>query len=528
MVIKYEEKASPFGAYHLGTNLPVQAAVHSSISNAISWGAPVIEINRSAENVTNITRQIMNELGKANDVEYTWHIPPAVQEAGDFGFPREDMTKLAKSSMRAALEACSDVNAKVITFHPVQPQNEFAARLPKNEVFIYDELRKQANKEYIPEGENKQEWVKMHDDAMRADLRSKYEQALENQKALERAGDMAKNLINNPSDPDKMKDFFMSVFTQRGMPVPATDMLVAQDMYSRMMRREELQREDKEFIMNTANRMISTSIEAQRLNNEMTLKQLKPFVAGDKRIIVDAETKLRDTSVRNIAEMAGENYENYWKKGKQIKFGIENLDARRELFATPKELDEFFSALFSEIDKRKKVPMSVAHEMIGRTFDASHAHNLKNMEINGLDFDPEGLKDPKTGKFLSPEEAVIKARAGGAKIVHVHASDMIGDIDGHWPVGEGEVDYQKVSEALKDVGFKERVIHELSPVGGEELAGVLYNSSLNYMRSSLYKVGDIPTSSMWGPSYMAASFVDPAFITPKEKRTFYDSWVNLF
>ena len=85
-----------------------------------------------------------------------------------------------------------------------------------------------------------------------------------------------------------------------------------------------------------------------------------------------------------------------------------------------------------------------------------------NMDNLGVCLDVGHAKTTKKlDEFLS-----ISAQAEDVKIIHMHASDNMGDRDLHLPLGEGTVDWKKVLTGINNNGYTGFVVFELYTLEG--------------------------------------------------------------
>jgi hypothetical protein len=164
--------------------------------------------------------------------------------------------------------------------------------------------------------------------------------------------------------------------------------------------------------------------------------------------------------------------------------------------------------IVDKLVKERGFSKAAAENFVGYTFDFGHAITTKNLEVDG--------------KRYSPSEFVEKL--GGGQVKHVHATDAIGAIDAHLPLGHGELtkeEFEKVAKAVDKSGLT--AIHELGQAGIPQL----YHESIRWYEPGLYQVGGVPTVNFWGPTYLSAAMTDPITFQ-KEGGYFYESFVDLF
>jgi sugar phosphate isomerase/epimerase len=81
---------------------------------------------------------------------------------------------------------------------------------------------------------------------------------------------------------------------------------------------------------------------------------------------------------------------------------------------------------------------------LGMCLDVAHANTTQKLD-----------------EFLS-----ITAQAEDVKIIHMHASDNLGEQDLHLPLGEGNLDWKKVIRGMTDNGYEGIVVLELYSLEG--------------------------------------------------------------
>jgi sugar phosphate isomerase/epimerase len=127
----------------------------------------------------------------------------------------------------------------------------------------------------------------------------------------------------------------------------------------------------------------------------------------------DAEWKQNISSIKYIVKVA---------EDQGLTVALENLPGKYWfLMSTPEEFERFYTE--SGLD-------------VGIVFDVAHAHLEKLTE-----------------QFLQklPE-----------KITHIHVSDNLGEIDNHFGIGYGNIDYPKLAETVKRIGYSGKLVIESS------------------------------------------------------------------
>ncbi len=97
-----------------------------------------------------------------------------------------------------------------------------------------------------------------------------------------------------------------------------------------------------------------------------------------------------------------------------------------------------------------------------------------NMDNLGICLDIAHTNTTKTlDEFLG-----IKAKAGDMDIIHIHVSDNFGAEDLHLPLGEGNLDWDRVFKGIDDYGYEGLMVMELYSIEG----GI---ASLDFIRKVL-------------------------------------------
>jgi sugar phosphate isomerase/epimerase len=127
----------------------------------------------------------------------------------------------------------------------------------------------------------------------------------------------------------------------------------------------------------------------------------------------NADWKQNIESIKQLTEIANSH---------GLNVAVENLPGKYWfLMSTPEEFLRFYSE--SGLD-------------IGIVFDIAHAH-LENLTEMFLEKVPQ-------------------------KIVHIHVSDNFGEVDNHFGIGHGNINYSKFAETLKKIGYDGKLVIESS------------------------------------------------------------------
>ncbi len=493
-----------FGSYRIGVNLPVgQAPVWEKVARAARWGAPVVEINDQVERMGNKALHVLKELAQVNELKYTMHIPPSAEQSGELALPDERSNKFAREVFTQALKAAAKVGAKHITFHPTHQ----VPRPQKDTVYIYNELTKSVGAQRVPPGfeDKKDEFIKMLNESQKAELDTRINRLksdLSLLKGLEQTAEIIEK--RGVSTKDALDLALLTHEANRTgsmigvRPPDIGEWAVIQEKVKRF---EKLTPQEEKFVQDFAKR-VRQQVKNYKTSIENSLKQIEMF--KDKDVIKNGIEVMRDNIAKNIAALPKDVLQQAMSKG--VSIGIENLPGQF-LFSTPEELKDVRKRIVDNLVK-KGFSRSAAENFVGFTFDFAHAITAKHFEAGGK-------------KYSVPE---FVQELGPGEVKHIHAVDAIGTIDAHLPLGHGELtkeEIEKVEQAVKKSGLT--AVHELGPAGIPQL----YHESLRFYEGGMYSVGEVPTSSLWGPTYLAASMVDPITMQ-KEGGYFYDSFVDLF
>jgi len=495
-----------FGGYRLGSNIPVgKGAVWENVARVSRWGAPVIELNTNAERLGSQAIEAIKQQGKANNLVYTWHIPPNREESGELALPNSpQQNEFARAIMARAIRAAAEVGARHITFHPTHS----VPRVEKDKVYVYDAKEKQVSVQKIIPGTTREETIQILNESTKSQLRTQINR-IDSQRRLVQDMERTAKLIMkegvNEMNSLQMVGFVGQITNYSGMlglqPENATEWIRIQN---KVARNEQLTSHEKKVIEDYAKKVVQQLGDYEKLF-ESQLKQLKPFEGKD--LILNGEEVMRQTVADNIAKVDKEALRLAVKKG--ITLGFENLPGNI-MFSTPEELNDVRKRTIEALVKNKVMSREEAEKLIGFTFDTAHANTTKYFEINGR-------------KYASPSE-FLKALKG--PVFHVHAVDSVGIVDSHLPLGQGEItkdEIDKIREALEKSGFKGTAIHELGP----SQLPVLYGSSVEWFEEGNYMIGGQPTTTFWGPSYLSAAMTEPLMLQ-KDRGYFHESFADIF
>ena|GEM_PF-3592416 len=496
------------GGYRLGTNLPMQGAVWENVARASRWGAPVIEINTAAETLGTNALHVIKEMAQANDLTYTWHIPPDPRQSGELALPDEQQNSFARDVFMQAIKASLAVGAKHITFHPSLQ----AGRPTKDAVWVYSVQEKKAGAVKVPEGMTRDEAIRMYDESAKAELSININQINSQLSLVKPLGEVALAVEKYGINREKviaMKDIVDAINTTSStIRFYPPDVNKWNNIKKKVDSGEQLSSEEEGYV-----RAWSKTVK-QQVNNYLTsfennLKQLKPF-AGKDHLMLDGEEFLKQNVADNFGKMVDSNkklFDNAMSEGLSI--GIENLPGH-QLFSTPDEMNDIRRRIVEKLVE-KGFERSKAENFVGFTFDLSHANTIKYMDINGKRY-------ASAGEFPDKLKGPIK---------HVHLSDTVGTFDSHLPLGQGELveqEFAKMKEALKKSGFKGTSVHEL---GGSQTPA-LYQATMAFVEPGLYSIGEVPSTSQWGPSYLMAAMTDPIVFSSKETGYFHETFGEIF
>lgn len=499
------------GGYRLGTNLPMQGAVWENVARASRWGAPVIEVNTRAELLGSNALQVMKEMAKANDLTYTWHIPPNADESGELALIDDASNHFARKVFIQAMKASLNIGAKHITFHPTLK----AGREPDNGIWIYDEINKQAKLVRKPiESMSRDEAIANYDKSQKNELTMQFNQLQSNISVINKLGDITEAIEKYGVDKTKMTAvkgiIEMLNSTSSTVKLSPPDIDKWQLINDKVTRGEVLNIEEEAYIRAFA-KSTSNQVGNWKFKLDNEAKQLKPYVDKE-HLISDGINALMKNVADNFGKMVDDDrkvFEEAMRKGMSI--GIENLPAF-QLFSTPEEMNAIRKMVVDKLVE-KNFDRKLAEDFVGFTFDISHANMLKYLEIGGKRY-----AGPKVEEFPDKLKGPIK---------HVHAQDNTGFWDGHLPLGQGEIakeGFEKIKEALKRSGFKGTAIHEL---GGSQIPA-LYQATMAFVEPGMYSIGEMPTSSQWGPSYLEASMTDPLVFSSQERGYFNETFGEIF
>ncbi|MFA5406543.1 MAG: TIM barrel protein [Candidatus Nanoarchaeia archaeon] len=498
-----------FGGYRIGSNIPIgQGAPWENVARVSRWGAPVIELNTSAEKLGSVARNVIKEQAKANNLVYTWHVPPDQREHGEWAAPNDPkQNEFARQVMTETIKAAKDTEARHITFHPT-----FAPRPAEGTMYTYDARTKQVGGHRLIGDLSKEDNIRLLDERARAEINTQLNRLESQHKMVSDMEETAKTVRELGVSDSVAWDMAYLVGESAVMSsaVGLQPESLSRGEWTRIQekaaRRQSLNDDEKQAVKQFSEKVLHQVGDYKRLFNSQ-IAELKPMTKITGPIISDGEVAMRQNVADNLAAMPKEALKMAVNNG--ISLGMENLP-KDFLFGTPQELNDTRERAVKALVDSKKLSKAEAEQLIGFTFDFGHANTTKYLDIDGV-------------KFAGPAEFIDQLKG---PIKHVHATDSFGVVDGHLPLGQGEVtkqEFDKIKEALKRSGFKGTAIHEL----GASQSGALYQATMQFAEPGDYMVNGSSTSSVWGPSYVEAGMTDP-FMLEKDKGYFYESFADVF
>ncbi len=494
-----------FGGYRVGSNIPFgKGPAWEQVARVSRWGAPVIELNTNANTLGKQGLEAIKQQAKANNLVYTWHVPPNAKESGEFAIPNQpNQNEFARNVMAQAIRSAAEVGAKHITFHATS-----APRPEKGQLYVYNAQTKQVGVQQVIPNSSPEETVKLLNESAKAQFRTNLNQ-LESQQKLVNNLERTARVISKKGVDDmnsmQMLGLVGQVSRYSGMvglqPDNYAEWMRIQD---KAVRQVPLTSSEKKIVKEYAGRVLNQLGDYKQMFDNQ-LKQLKPYEGKD--LVLDGNEFMRQNVADNIAKIDKDALRLAVEKG--ITLGVENLPAHM-LFNTPHELNDLRERTIKALVDSKKMTKEEAERFFGFTFDIAHANTVKYIDIAGKN-------------FASPAEFVKQLKG---PVMHVHATDSFGDVDGHLPLGQGELtkdEFERLKEALRNSGFKGTAIHEL---GASQLP-VLYGSSMEWVEGNNYFSNGQPIMSSWGPSYLSAAMTDPLMLG-KDRGYFYESFADVF
>jgi len=497
-----------FGGYRLGSNIPVnKGAVWENVARVARWGAPVIELNTNAERLGTSALKAIKEIAQANDIVYTWHVPPNADESGEFAVPNDPRTnEFARRVMERAINAAAEVGAKHITFHPTHQ----ARRLPEDQLYVYDARTNQVSTQKVIEDLNKEEMIKLLNDSAKAELRTKVNNFKSQRdmvnnmdktiKLMEREGVNDANAMMLAGIVGTVSRFSQMVGLQ------PENYSAWQRIQNKLLNNQAITGDEKQIIKNYTERVSGQLGDYKELFSAQEA-QLKPMLKKP-NLVEDGEAFMRQNVANNIAQLRKEDLQKAVSNG--ISLGFENLPAQI-LFSTPQELNDLRDRTVKALVNSGKVTKAQAENLVGFTFDFGHANTTKYIELAGKE-------------FASPSEFIEQLKG---PVKHVHATDSAGIVDSHLPLGMGEVtkdEFEKIKKALARSGFKGTAVHELAGSG----VPALYGLTMEFVEDSNYFVGGQPTASFWGPSYISEGVMTDPLMLEKDRGYFYETFADIY
>lgn len=499
-----------FGGYRIGTNIPFQkGAVWENVARASRWGAPVIELNTDAHRLGQQGLDAIKQQAKANDLVYTWHIPPSAQQSGELAVPNDPkQNEFARLTMQQAIKSALDVEARHITFHGTLS----AGRPAPDQLYVYDEQQKQVGMQRLIEGMNREDMIKMLDESKKAQVRTQMNSMKSQQELINGMIETSEAIEKGIDEKKAAHMAYLVVEASRYGQIARVQpehLPTWSRIQEKAIRNQPLNAQEMSIVKDYSSK-VKEQVKDYQTQINASMQQLKPLTEKE-HLVRDGEAFMIDNAAKNVAQAVSTLDPQVLDRAikNKMSLGFENLPGN-QLFSTPQELNQLRDSTIKHLVSMGKVSKKQAEQLIGFTFDFAHANTTKYFEINGK-------------KFASPSEFVDQLKG---PVRHVHATDSFGAVDGHLPLGQGEMtreEFAKIEESLKRNGFRGTTIHEL---GGAELP-VLYGSSMEWVEGGGYMVGNTPTSSMWGPSYMAASMTDPLMME-RDKGYFYESFADIY
>ena len=422
-----------FGGYRIGTNIPFQkGAVWENVARASRWGAPVIELNTDAHRLGKQGLQAIKQQAQANDLIYTWHIPPNAQQSGEFAVPNHpEQNELARHTMQQAIKSALEVEAKHITFHGTLS----AGRPAPDQLYVYDERQKQVGMQRLIEGMNREDMVKMLDESAKAQVRTQLNR-MESQKAIidsmKETSERIEKLGVDDNRAAKMA-YLVAEATRYGqvVGVQPEHLPTWSRIQEKVLRNQSLSADEKKVVKQYSIRLKNQVGDFQK-QFDASMKQLKPLTKYD-HLVSDGEQFMIKNAAKNVAQAVADLNPQVLQQAikKKMSLGFENLPGN-QLFSTPRELDQLRDETIKQLVNSGKVSKKQAEQLIGFTFDFAHANTTKYFDINGK-------------KFASPSEFIDQLKG---PVRHVHATDSFGVVDGHLPLGQGEMTKEEFNKSI--------------------------------------------------------------------------------
>ncbi len=482
-----------FGSYRLGVAADLRTPTPIGLEQAISWGAPVVELQGEMGRVGKTGVEAIKHLAKANKVELTWHVPPI--EDYELAYPSDRLNRRALRGIEVGLKHAKETGIKLITIHPTQilprldgmlyvydRSTDSITQVPVPEEWKPDDYLKILNEERANQIREQIAWTEHYAEGFKRDAERIKVLALASEKDIKKLIEERPNLLETSARALGLSGDAVKYMYERKPEKLREFLQRAREIYEKKIRHYEVEMERK------------------RILEEKYKDVLK------KGILEDGYKLIEENAAKNLAKVAKKAIEH------GVKLAIENPDSRY-IFSTPEEINELLDKVKENL-KKMGVPEKKIEEYVGVAFDMGHANTLKDLEIE--------LPDGRKVKVPPPEEFVRKLKH---KVIHVHAHENFGDVDAHLPLGEAFTEEQrrKIEEFLKEKGFKGEVISEAAVAG---TTGLGYTVGMRNI-TDLYMAYGIPTEQIWGPSYLAATPME-GLILPGEKREsyFYGTFVG--
>ena len=482
-----------FGSYRLGVAADLRTPTPIGLEQAISWGAPVVELQGEMGRVGKTGVEAIKHLAKANKVELTWHVPPI--EDYELAYPSDRLNRRALRGIEVGLKHAKETGIKLITIHPTQILPRLDGML-----YVYDRSTDSITQVPVPEEWKPDDYLKILNEERANQIREQIVWARHYAEGFKRDAEALSTLASALKERNK-------VLLERVVKNPLLLKRAAVILgFEPAVLLEKLEKEPDK-LKDTVIKVYENKKEHYEVQKERErILRQKYEEALKKGILEDGYKLIEENAAKNLAKVAKKAIEH------GVKLAIENPDSRY-IFSTPEEINELLDKVKENL-KKMGVPEKKIEEYVGVAFDMGHANTLKDLEIE--------LPDGRKVKVPPPEEFVRKLKH---KVIHVHAHENFGDVDAHLPLGEAFTEEQrkKIEEFLKEKGFKGEVISEAAVAG---TTGLGYTVGMRNI-TDLYMAYGIPTEQIWGPSYLAATPME-GLILPGEKREsyFYGTFVG--
>ncbi|MCD6403571.1 MAG: hypothetical protein J7L59_00075, partial [Nanoarchaeota archaeon] len=143
-----------FGSYRLGVAADLRTPTPIGLEQAISWGAPVVELQGEMGRVGKTGVEAIKHLAKANKVELTWYVPPI--EDYELAYPSDRLNRRALRGIEVGLKHAKETGIKLITIHPTQILPRLDGML-----YVYDRSTDSITQVPVPEGWKPDDYLKI-------------------------------------------------------------------------------------------------------------------------------------------------------------------------------------------------------------------------------------------------------------------------------------------------------------------------------------------------------------------------------